>query len=190
MSFNQDAFLNVHIPYRLGNLDLFYHALRIMVSDPPPGAARVQFDGGHELQGPFWMITNSWIETGILTCRLLINFLEAKPSRHHDDVLISMFRDAKGTSLKSASGEAISRFRPKGVSEESTLEALNFTRKAADKRVAHLTFGGSEKEEEMQLYQIAAIAIHTATGYHLYERLGLPRPARIVTDVRRSNQGV
>jgi hypothetical protein len=120
-------FLKEHIPYRLGNLDLFYHALRIMVSNPPSGAARVQFDGGHELQGPFWMIINSWIETGILTCRLLINFLEAKPSRQHDDVLSTMFWDAKGTSLKRVSVGAISRFRPKGVSEDQTLEALNFT---------------------------------------------------------------
>jgi hypothetical protein len=45
------------------------------------------------------MITNSWIETGILTCRLLIKFLEAKPSNHHDDVLITMFKDAKGENL-------------------------------------------------------------------------------------------
>jgi hypothetical protein len=125
----------------------------------------VQFDGSDELQGQFW-ITNSWIETGILTCRLLINFLEAKPSRHHDDVLSTMFRDAKGTSLKRVSVGAIWRFRPKGVSEDQTLERLNFTPKAADKSA--FAFGGSEKEEEMPLYQIAAIAIHTATGYHLY----------------------
>jgi hypothetical protein len=101
-----------------------------------------------------------------------------------------MFRDAKGEGLKSVPVEAISRFHPKGVSQARTLEALNFARKAADKRVAHLTFGGSEKEGELELYQIEVIVIHTATGYYLYERLGLPRPERIGTDIRRSSQSV
>jgi hypothetical protein len=187
VSFDQVAFLKEHIPYRLGSLDLFYHALRIIVSDRPPVSARVQFDEGHELRGPSWMITNSWIETGILTCRLLIDFLEAKPSRHHDDVLIAMFKDAKGENLKSVPVDAISWFHPKGVSQHLTLDALNFTRKAADERVANLTVGEYGRQEEIQLYQIAAIAIHTATGYHLYERLELDCPGRIISDVRRSN---
>lgn len=52
MSFDQDAFLKEQIPYRLGNLDLFSHALRILVSDPLPDSSRVQFDEGHEVRGP------------------------------------------------------------------------------------------------------------------------------------------
>jgi hypothetical protein len=189
MSFDQDAFLNEHIPYRLGNLDLFYHALRIMMSDPRPVSARVQFDEGHEMQGPFWMVTNSWIETGMLTCRLLIDFLGGKASNFPDDVLITMFKDAKGESLKGVPVEAISEFCPKGISRDQTLEALKFTRKAADKRVAHLTAGASERPDEIQLYQIATMAIHHAVSYHLYERLGLPPPGQIITDIRRGDQG-
>ena len=81
--------------------------------------------------------------------------------------LITMFRDAKGTSLNGVSVEAISRFHPKGVSQDRTLEALNFAHNAADKRVAHLTLGGSEKEDCLELCQIAAMVIHTATGHYL-----------------------
>ena len=189
MSFDQDDYLTIHIPYRLGNLDLFYHALRIIVSDPQPVSARVQFDGGHEIQGPLRMITNSWFETGILTCRLLIDFLEGKRSNYPDDVIITMFTDAKGDSLKGFPVEAISQFCPKGIPRARTLDALKFTRKAADKRVAHLTWGASERPDEIELYQIAAIAIHTAIGYYLYEPLNLPRPGRIVTNIRRSDRG-
>ena len=100
-----------------------------------------------------------------------------------------MFKDAKGDTLKSVPIEAVSPFHPKGISQDRTLEALNFTCEAADKRVAHLTMGGSMREEEIQLYSVAAISIHSATSYHLYERLGLPRRKRIITDTRRSNQG-
>jgi hypothetical protein len=98
MSFNQREFLDEHIPYRLGNLDLFYYALRIMLSEPAPQEVRMIFDGGHEVRGPYWVFTNLAVETGIITCRVLLEFLEAKSS-HKDDVLITMFRPPNGVNL-------------------------------------------------------------------------------------------
>jgi hypothetical protein len=186
MSFNQDAFLNVHIPYRLANLELFSHALRIVLSQPQPQSARVTLDIGHEIRGPFWILTNPWVETGILTCRLLVKFLEAKPSKHEDDVLITMFKDSDGGTLDAVSLETIVRFGPVEISENKALAALKFTCMAADKRVAHLTFGSPENDEELLLYQITSIAIHGAIGYYLYKRMGLNVPPSIFSQFRRN----
>jgi hypothetical protein len=191
MSFDQREFLDEHIPYRLGNLELFYHALRVKLSEPAPQKVKMIFDTGHEIQGPYWIFTNLATEAGILVCRTLLEFLEAKP-KYKDDVLITMFKHLDGRNLRSVSLSDVAKFHPPDFSESKTLEALKFTRRAADKAVAHLTLGPSQEEEiqryqdeEIQRYQVSCLAIRAAIEHYLYEKLGHPVPPRIIEDVRR-----
>jgi hypothetical protein len=185
MSFDQRKFLDEHIPYRLGNLDLFYHALRIMLSEPAPQKVRMIFDDGHEVRGPYWVFTNLAVETGIMTCRVLLEFLEAKQN-YKDDVLITMFQRPTGENLASVPLSQVAKFPPPEVSESKTLEALKFSKRAANKAVAHLTLGPPQQEdEEIQLYQVSCLAIRAAIEHHLYEKLGLPAPPKIFEHFKR-----
>jgi hypothetical protein len=186
MSFDQNEFLNRHIPQRLGNLDLFYHSLRIILSQPTPKEVRVSFDHGHELRGPYWVFTNLAIETGIIKCRELLQFLEAKKSKYEGDVLITMFQHPSGKNLDPVPLSEVATCHPPTFSDTETLEALKFTKLAADKAVAHLTLGPPQpKGDEIELYQLAYLAIREAIAHHLYEKLGLAAPARIVEDFKR-----
>jgi hypothetical protein len=186
MAFDQYEFLKIGIPYRLGNLDLFYHSLRIILSEPRPQQVRMIFHAGHEVRGPYWIFTNPAVETGIMTCRVLLEFLEAEPTNHKDDIFITKFQHPNGDNLSPVPLSAVAGFPPPGVSEGETLEALEFTKKAADKAVAHLTLGPpDQKGKEMRLYQITCLAIRSAVDHHLYKRLGLSAPSRIITHFRR-----
>jgi hypothetical protein len=78
MSFDQREFLDEHIRYRLANLDLFDHSLRIILSEPAPRDVRITFDGAHELRGPYRIFTNLAVEAGLINCRSLLEFLEAE----------------------------------------------------------------------------------------------------------------
>jgi len=185
MSFDQNEFLNTHIPYRLANLDLFYHSLRIILSKPTPQEVRMSFDGGHELRGPYRIFTNLAVETGLITCRALLKFLEAE-SKYKGDVLITMFQHPSGKNLKPVSLSEVAKCHPSTFSKTKTLEALQFIKLAADKAVAHLTLGPPQPMgNEIELYQLAYLSIREAIARHLYEKLGLAAPSKIVEDFRR-----
>jgi len=64
---------------------------------------------------------------------------------------------------------------------ESPIAAhLKFTKKTADKAVAHLTLGPPDRGgKELQLYQISCFAIRAAIQHCLYEQLGLPTPPKV-----------
>jgi len=170
MSFDQRRYLDEHVPYRLGNLELFNHALRVILSDPSPRNVCVLFDNGHEVRGPFYLFTNACVETGILTCRMFMDFL-AGVQKWPDDVVITMFKRRNGDKLRSVPLESVSHFHPANLSEHQTLEALNFTKQAADKGVAHLTLGQPQQENAIPYYQAACLAIRGSVDHCLYEAL-------------------
>jgi hypothetical protein len=191
MSFEQGEFLDKHIPYRLQNLDLFDWALQIIASDPDPCGPKhktlqMVFDTGHTLSGSHGIFTNPAVETGLVTCRALLGFLEAKPTGHKDDVLITMFQRPNGENLSPVPLSCVAKFHPPEVSESKTLEALKFTKLAADKAVAHLTLGPPKQEDEdIKLYQISCLAIRDAVEHYLYGELGHPVPPRITKEFER-----
>jgi hypothetical protein len=192
MSFDQREFLDRHIPYRLGNLDLFYCALRIVSSDPEPKMLQMVFDTGYTLSGSHGIFTNPAVETGLVASRALLKFLEAKRSNYEDDVLITMFQHQNGEKLCAVPRSTVAKFHPPAISESKTLKALEFTQVAADKGVAHLTLGPLEEDESdkegetaLQLYQVSCLAIRAAIEHHLYEELGLPAPPKIFEHFKR-----
>ncbi len=162
-----------------------------MASDPDPSGpkhkkARMAFATGHRLSGSYGIFTNLAIETGLVTCRALLGFLEAKPTRHDDDVLITRFQRPNGKNLSPVPLSGVAERHPAEVSESKTLEALKFTKLAADKAAAHLTLGPPQQEDEdVQLYQISCLAIRAAVEHYLYVELGHPVPPRITKEFKR-----
>ena len=164
MSFDQRKFLDKHIRYRLTTLEVFHYALQIISTDPKPDSrVRMVFDTGHTLNGSYGIFTNPAVEAGLVACRILLEFLEAKQSNHDDDVFITMFQRPTGENLSPVPLSVVAGFPPPEVSQDETLEALKFTKKTADKAVAHLTLGPPDRGgKEIQLYQISCLAIRAA----------------------------
>jgi hypothetical protein len=184
MGFDQREFLVVHIPYRLQNLDLFDCALQILVSDRDPDGsqqklAHIIFDTGHNVSGSYGIFTSLAVETGLLASRAILEFLQGKSS-YEDDVMITCFRKSNGAKLPSVSLADIAKCCPLDVPEEKILKALNFTKTAADKAVAHITLALPEPENgDVEFYRISCRTIRSAMERHLYKELDLPSPRRL-----------
>ncbi|MEI8309430.1 MAG: hypothetical protein WCH98_01610 [Verrucomicrobiota bacterium] len=169
--------LETDIPYRLGHLDYFFHALKILTSDPPVSSVFLQFDTGHEIRGRMSVVTNAWVETGIITCRVIADFLEGKVHpKYPDDVTIMHFEGSDGTNLKSLSRGCIVEAGPSEFSREFIARSIEFALNAADKAVAHLTLADISDPEDVLLYQAACRTLKSAIHIHLYDALGEPRP--------------
>ena len=159
-----------------------------MLSVPTPKTVRIIFDTKHEVRGPYPIFTNACIETGIMTCRALIDFLTGpgEKKRQRDDVFIDMFRQKDGTALPLVSLSQIANFTPSKMSKGETLRALKFARATANKGVAHLTLAIHGHPESEKFYQASCYSIRAAIEHHLYEKLGLAAPPRKVQDVKRT----
>ena len=186
-TFDQQTFLDEHIPYRLGNLDALFHALRILNSEPRTRSVILRFDTGHEIRGGVSLVTNAWVETGIITCRTLLDFLEGKTAKgHNDDVTICSFSREDGQHLAAVPREKIEDSRPSEVTSEFALKAFKFAYQAANKGVAHLTVEEFQTPEAVELIQTACLTLKAAVHIHLYDALGIPRPPSMIRDLHRS----
>jgi hypothetical protein len=188
-TFDQKSFLEEHIPYRLGNLDACFHALRILNSEPRTRSVTLRFDTGHEMRGHVALVTNAWVETGIITCRTMLDFLEGKTGTGHtDDITICSFSRHDGQHLAPVLREKIVASGPEEVSSEFTSRALRFAYRAANKAVAHLTRAKVQDPEAVQFYQTACLTLVRAVHFHLYDALGIPRPPSMIREFRRSEE--
>lgn len=186
---DQKIFLEEHIPYRLGNLEACLHALRILNSEPPTRSVILQFDTGHEMRGRVAMVTNAWVETGIITCRTMLDFLEGKTGkRQKDDITICSFSCPDGQHLAPILREKIVAAGPSDVSPEFTSRALRYAYRAANKAVAHLTRAEVRDLEAVEFYQTACLTLLKAVHVYLYDALGIRRPPSIIRDFRRSDE--
>jgi hypothetical protein len=186
MSFNQQDFLTVGIPYRLANLELFERATEIVLSRPDPIDVRVVFAMGHEMRGPYWIVTNSMMELGLLTCRVLLDFL-VTPRKRDGDVTIDMFTRPDGKPLDRPTINQVASCYHGGGTVGDVIDAIAFTKQAAHKGVAHLTVGRREEDDELFRYLVATQAIRSGVIKFLYEELGRAPPRPIIKDLRRSD---
>ena len=187
-NFDQQTFLEEHIPYRLGNLDTCFHALRILNSDPQTHTVTLQFDTGHEMRGGVQSVTNAWVECGIITCRTIHDFLTGgMKKKYPDDVTLDRFCKPDGNSLPLVNRRQILGCRPASVSQEFAEASLEFALRAASKAVAHLTAGDFSVDQPVAAYQTACLTLKSTVLVHLYDALGISRPASIIRDIRRSD---
>lgn len=188
-NFDPKPFLEKHIPYRLGNLDACFHALQILNSEPRTSSVVLKFNTGHEMRGHVALVTNAWVETGIITCRCMLDFLEGKTSKgRSDDITICSFSCRGAKPLERVSRERIVGAGPKEISPEFTNRAIRFAYQAANKGVAHLTTQEFQDPEAVELYQTACLTLKAAVHVHLYDALGITPPPSTIRDFRRSEE--
>jgi hypothetical protein len=190
-TFDQKRFLNEHIPYRIHCLEACFHALRIIIADPPATSVKIKFDMGYEMVGPLALVTNGWIEHGLITCRVMHNFLTGnKGKRRKDDITIDQFVKNNGESLPLVKIEDIADFRPEYLSRDFVIKAIDFTLLHASKTVAHITDAEIAEGQDVECIQAACLTLITAIHVNLYDALGLQKPIPLVQESKRNERSL
>lgn len=149
------------IPYRLQAVSIFNLAVRLRSSWDGPKAIKIYFDGTLAIEGNSNAFTNPVIETGLVHCRALLEFLGLSLSTRGDpkivnrsqkrieDVAIEDFSNANGPLPMVTPGQALSRY---GGGKEEAERALVTVFHTANKGLAHITSGFIESRRNRPGY--------------------------------------
>ena len=172
------------IPYRLNAVDTFTTALHLRNKWDVAPPMQMFVDGKLAVEGNLNAFTNPVIETGVIHCRALLEFLglcrsrsgkleNVRGARRADDSGIEHFANASGPLSLVSPMQACARY-PGGVVEaENALLAVFVT---ANKGVAHLTILDTSSAEQSRLLEIASRGIPALVISHFYTPLGLESP--------------
>lgn len=183
-AFDQQEFLQEHIPYRLQLLEAGFHSLMLLRSLPAEKRRiQVDFENGHRMVGGVAILTNAWLESGLMACRSMRDFLLGNGKRYTDAVTVDMFHDTSGAPLSTISDEDLAACDPNKHPCEFVLESIRRAKLASDKAVAHLSFTDVRSDDDAVRYQVALEAVREAVLVYLYDRLRVTRPSRAITFV-------
>ncbi len=177
------------IPYRLQAIATFNLVLRLRSMWGSVQPRQLFIDGKLVIEGNSNAFTNPVIETGIVHCRALLEFLGIGMSsvgalqvlqraRRQDDVGIEHFSNANGPLAVVLPEQVLAR-SPGGVAEEE--QALLSVFRVANKGLAHLTHSFGESPSEARLLEVASRAVPALVESYLYTPLGLSAPGCQIT---------
>jgi len=176
-----DYVVNTIIPHRLGAIDRLTHALRLRNSFGEPKPIEIYFDRKLTIVGNSNAYTNPVIESGLIHCRALLEFLgicytknglEIIKNRKPDDVGIEHFKDSSGLVLQKVSPEvAISRYPDSKEDAEKALIAIFL---ATNKGLAHVT--SELQPQELRLLEIASRGVDALIISYFYTPMGKLAP--------------
>jgi hypothetical protein len=179
---NEDVLYRL-IPYRLNAVDAFSVVLRLRNKWDKAQTMQLFFNGDLAFEGNSNAFVNPVIETGVIHCRALLEFLglstsnagslQRLRSRRKDDVGIERFSNAAGPLALVSPEEAVSRW-PGG--EDEAEQALLSVFRAANKGLAHFTSTAIVSSEETRLLEIASRGVPSLVVSYLYTPLGLNPP--------------
>lgn len=176
----QDKYLNMVLPYRMQAIDLFRVALNYELLWNSPKKLRIYFDEKLSVEGLSTAWTNPVIESGIMHCRVCLEFLGLKEDpknslklktrnkKRNDDFGIEDW----GLSCLSVQDAVAPYAGPKEEAEKALACIIH----CANKGLAHATSGLIVVDEDRKLYEIAARGIPTLLINHLYAPLGINPP--------------
>jgi hypothetical protein len=176
-----DYVVNTLIPHRLGAVDRLTHALNLCYSFKEPKPIEIYFDRKLTIVGNSNAYTNPVIESGLIHCRALLEFLgicytknglEIIKNRKPDDVGIEHYKDSNGVALKKVSPDvAISRYPGPKVDAEKALISIFL---AANKGLAHVT--SELQPQDLEFLEIASRGVDALIISHLYTPMGKVAP--------------
>lgn len=182
------------IPHRMGAVEILNMALHLHPTRerPTPRQMKIYFDGKLEIDGLSTGFTNGAIESGILHCRVLLEFLglKLKPGsinrlsqrlrKRSDDIGIEDYNLDKVTVT-----QATSKYNGSPQEAENALATVIFT---AHKYLAHnTTMLLPENPDQNRLIEIASRGIPALMILYFYTPLGLPAPDYVVAYRRRDD---
>jgi hypothetical protein len=193
--FSQDDIINRIIPYRLQAVDAANSAARLRSSWDAPKAMKIYFDEKLRITGNSNAYTNPVLESGLIHCRALLDFLGLKadpknskklicrdPKKNkEDDAVIERFSNSNGPVPLVTPQEAITRYQGSQSEAEAALAGVLHT---ANKGVAHITSGLDLSASDISHLEIASRGVRALVVSHFYTPLGLLPPAHGVTEVK------
>lgn len=188
--------LNELIPYRMKAIDTFKLAVQLKEElGHKERRMEIFFDGQLCIEGNFHGWANAAIESGILHCRALLEFLGLKADHHDptklkqrsgkepDDVAIEDFCKPDGTQLtKITIKEALSKYE--GPNDEAE-HALATVIRQGNKGLAHMTSVNFNDPDLLRFGLIASAGVPSLLINYLYKPLGRPGPTYEITKRRR-----
>ena len=194
--FSHDDIINRIIPYRLQAVDAANSAARLRSSWDSPKAMKIYFDEKLRITGNSNAYTNPVLESGLIHCRALLEFLglradsknsnklicrgtKKKNYKNDDDVGIEHFSNSNGPLPLVTPQEAITRYQGSQYEAEAALAGVLHT---ANKGVAHITSGLDLSASDISHLEIASRGVRALVVSHFYTPLGLLPPAHGVTE--------
>ena len=183
-------FIDRILPYRLVAVEVLGLALRYRLAWPAPVPMQVLFDGKLSIEGLSTAFTNPAIETGIIHCRALLEFLglaidpkdhrrlSQRTSRKRDDLVIEQFSNAAGPLALVTPAQAVAPYT--GPSDEAE-RALARVIHIVNKGLGHSTIGLIDDPDDFRLVEIASRGVRTLLINHFYVPLSLEAPPERIT---------
>jgi hypothetical protein len=176
------------IPYRLCAVETFSLVLRRGSAWSGTKPLQIFIDGRLAIEGNSNAFINPVVESGVVHCRALLEFLGLKskndrlvrrqPWSRPDDIGIEHFPTTNGP-LSVATVQSVLDRWPGGQAEAE--QALLSVFRTANKGVAHFTSSIAASPEETRLLEIAARAVPALIESYLYTPLGRPAPLSQIT---------
>jgi hypothetical protein len=191
--FSLDDLINRIIPYRLQAVDAANLAARLRGSWDAPKAMKIYFDEKLRITGNSNAYTNPVLESGLIHCRALLDFLGLKAdpanskklvrrdpkNNKKDDIGIEHFSNSNGPLPLVTPQEAIARYQgPCSKAEEALAGVLHTTNKG----LAHITTGLVLSATDISHLEIACRGVRALVVSHFYTPLGLLPPKPGVTE--------
>ena len=192
--FSHDDIIHRVIPYRLQVLDAVNLAIHLKNTWDSPRTMKIYFDEKLCIVGNSSAYMNPVLESGLIHCRALLDFLGLKvdpkdstkligrnrKQAQKDDLMIEHFANSLGSLPMVTPEEAISRYQgPKSEAEKALASVLH----TANKGLAHITSGLEFSATDEQHLEIASRGIRALMETHFYTPLGLLPPELGVTEV-------
>lgn len=181
-----DTYEHKVIPYRMQAVHLLNLATRHVMSwNDQPAQMEIHFNGKLAMEGKSTGFTNPAIESGIIHCRALLEFLglradkkdptklAVRQGRQPDDFVIEDFRGPNGPLAKVTIEEAVRPYS--GPKEEAEL-ALAAVIHCANKAIAHMTTGYHFSLGDIHLYEVASRGVPTLVANNFYIARGREPP--------------
>jgi len=183
--YTQQQIIDKILPYRMQSTSILNLALRYVIDWDKPKSLEIRFDGKTCIEGLSTAFTNAAIESGIMHCRALLEFLGLKADnsdhtklasrtgKQKDDLVIEDFTGPNGQLARITIDEALSPY--KGARDEAE-NALARVIHIANKGIAHSTLGPVDDPEDLRLLEIASRGVPTLVINYFYRRMGLKAP--------------
>lgn len=193
--FSRDDIINRIIPYRLQAVDAANLVARLGISWDAPKSMKIYFDEKLIITGNSSAYANPVLESGLIHCRALLDFLGLKAdpkdstklisrdtkTNKKDDVVIEHFSNSKGPLPLVTPQEAIIRYQGPQFEAEAALAGVLHT---ANKGLAHITSGLTLSATDISHLEIASRGVRALVVSHFYTPLGLLPPDPGVAEVK------
>ena len=171
------------LKYRMESISIGHLAIRYALgwSNVPP--IKIFFGDEQVIEGLATAFTNPAIESALIHCRALLEFLglsakdektlQQRVSYRKDDIVIESFTGPNGVLNKIDPNKALQSYQGNAVEAE---EALAYVLHTANKALAHSTHGFLKSDEASKLLEIAFRGVPTLMINNFYNKMGLKAP--------------